>query len=292
MGLSRDMTKALRASCALILPLNLHPPRLEGQGQPIVVRAVQMGMEVRISAFGDSGAVLDAADAAFARIDALEWILSHWRPGSELSRLGTAPAGTWVAVSPPLFAVLSSALRVAAATDGAFDPTLGALTALWRASRDSGMPVDPAAVERARMLSGWQLVALDSARRMVRLTRSPIPLDLGGIAKGWILGDVRELMRARSVPRVLIEAGGDIVAGDAPPGTAGWRIAVDGDTVITVANAAVSTSGPGAQWITDSGTRRSHVIDTRSGLGRADQPTITVIGADPAITDALATQCG
>lgn len=278
---------------ALLLSLNLHPFGLAGQGHPVTVRGVQMGMEVRITGHGDSAAVLHAAARALEGIDSLEWILSDWRQGSELSRLGRAPAGTWVPVSVELFHVLAVALEVAEATDGAFDPTVGALTALWREARATGKPTDERALREARQRTGWRLVTLDTARRAVRLQRSPMRFDFGGVAKGWILGEARNVMQRHGIAAVLIEAGGDIVAGDPPPGRAGWHVAVtlpSGDSVVTLANAALATSGAGAQALADGrGVVRSHVIDTRSGLGRVGQPTITVIGRDPAITDALAT---
>ncbi len=44
------------------------------------------------------------------------------------------------------------------------------------------------------------------------------------IAKGYILQQALRTLRARGVASALLEAGGDIVVGDAPPGRAGWRI--------------------------------------------------------------------
>ena len=51
-------------------------------------------------------------------------------------------------------------------------------------------------------------------------------LDLGGIAKGYILQQALGAMARAGVTRALVEAGGDIVVGDAPPGREGWRIDV------------------------------------------------------------------
>ncbi|HEY0598513.1 FAD:protein FMN transferase, partial [Brevundimonas sp.] len=53
-------------------------------------------------------------------------LFSHWEPRSELSRLNAAPPGFW-AVSEPFWAMLNAALELADDTNGAVDPTLGAL---------------------------------------------------------------------------------------------------------------------------------------------------------------------
>lgn len=278
---------------ALTLTLNLHPSALSAQGGPTEIRGVQMGMAVRIVGHGPPDAVRDAGARVLARMDSLEWILSDWRGESEVSRLGRQPAGRWVEVSPVLFEVLALAREVAAATDGAFDPTVGPLTALWRQARETGQPIADAHLAAARQRVGWRLLSLDSARSAIRLARDGMRLDLGGIAKGWILGDARALMRRAGVASVLIEAGGDIVVGAPPPGQPGWRIALRtarGDSVVTLADAAIATSGPGAQWMDDpGGVRRSHVINPASGRGSDDPVEVTVIGDDPARTDALAT---
>lgn len=277
----------------LALTSNLHPPALSAQGGATEIRGAQMGMAVRIVGHGPPEVVRDAGTQALMLMDSLEWILSDWRAESELSRLGRQPAGRWVEVSPALFAVLALAREVAAASDGAFDPTVGPLTALWREARRTGHPITDARLAAARERVGWQLLSLDPDRSAVRLARNGMRLDLGGVAKGWILGEARARMREAGIASVLIEAGGDIVVGAPPPGQPGWRIAVGtahGDSIVTIADAAIATSGPTAQWMDDpDGVRRSHVIDLRDGRGTARSTTITVIGRDPATTDALAT---
>ncbi len=89
-------------------------------------------------------------------------------------------------------------------------------------------------------------------------------LDLGGIAKGYILQQALGSMASLGVTQALVEAGGDIVVGDAPPGRDGWRIAVLAPTPFAaraarLTNAALATSGPAAQFVEIGGLRYSHV---------------------------------
>ena len=247
-----------------------------------------MGGEVRIVLYAvDDRQATSAARAAFDTIAALEDILSDYRGGSELRRLELRPR-EWVQVSEPLFAVLSRAVELARATDGAFDLTIGPVGQLWREARRLGRVPDSRALDSARARVGWRFIAVDSAAVRIRLHRPGMRLDLGGIAKGFIVQRARDRLRAAGVSRALVEAGGDIAAGDAPPHTAGWRVEI-GDTTLHVANITVSTSGPRFQHVEIDGVRYSHVIDPRTGVALTTPIEATVIATDGATADALAT---
>lgn len=275
----------------LALLLNLHPLPLQGQGGGHQWRQVHLGVEVTITAHGDPDAVEAAATAAFETIAELEAILSDWRPHSELRQLTERPTGEWHPVSPQLAAVLELALRFAAASDGAFDPTIGALTQLWRQQRRTGAAPDSATLAAARRAVNWHAVELDAASDRIRWHQGGIRFDLGGIAKGWILDRALATMQHHGVNSAMIEAGGDLVTGDAPPGTNGWRIAIaGGDTVVSLHNTALATSGPSLQFVIDpDSTRRSHVIDPVSGRGLGNFVEVTVGASSGGVADAVAT---
>jgi thiamine biosynthesis lipoprotein len=256
-------------------------------------RQVLMGMEVRIAINAARPQADSLADRAFARIAELEAMLSDWNPQSELRRLELAPVGDWTTVSGPLRDVLALALTLARETDGAFDPTVGALTALWRESVRSGQPIADSARSRALRSVGYENLELDSASSRLRFTRAGTRLDLGAIAKGWILDQAILTLSTAEAAGVLIEAGGDIVTWGAPSTGEGWRVAVrtrDGDSTLVVREAAISTSSAAAQLSRPTGTEaEGHIFRTSDGRGATDTPQITVVGRRGAVTDALAT---
>lgn len=263
--------------------------------RPFEFTQVHMGLPVRILLHAsDERRAQAAASAAFSRIAALDAMMSDYRPDSELRRLEGA-GRQWTPVSPDLLEVLTAAVSVARATDGAFDPTIGPLVALWRESRKTGKLPAAAAIESARELVGWRHIEIDRSAGAVRLAKDGMRLDLGGIAKGYILQEALRLMRMKGEGRVLLESGGDIVVGSGPPGLPGWRINAPGaDQVFRqrasqLTNAALATSGPGEQFVEIDGTRYSHIIDPRTGLGMTNQVTARVIARDAAAADALAT---
>jgi thiamine biosynthesis lipoprotein len=258
---------------------------------------VHMGVPVRTVLFAASeDTARDVARAGYARIRDLDRVMSDYRPDSELNALSPR-AGEWVPVSRELFQVLARAKSIAQQTGGAFDPTVGPLVGLWREARDSGRLPDPDLLADARRRTGWSRLELNEARQTVRLG-SGMRLDLGGIAKGFILDEALEAIRAHGITRVLLEAGGDIVVGDAPPDREGWEIAiqVDDETfaqhAAALVNAALATSGGSVQFVEIDGVRYSHVIDPATGLGLTHDLVVHVIAPDGATADALATALG
>lgn len=255
---------------------------------------VHMGVSVRLVVHAPSDRVAaSAARAAFARVAELDGKMSDYRAESEVRRLG-ARAGEWVAVSDDLFRVLARAVDIARLSRGAFDPTVGPIVALWRESRATGRLPPPEVLERARAAVGWHRIALDSVRRAAWVDRG-VQIDLGGIAKGYALQEAVAVLRAHGAPSSLVEAGGDIALGDAPPGRSGWSVAVAGaDSTLarrtrSLSNVSVATSGASAQFVEVAGVRYSHVIDPRTGLGVTSPRIVTVIAADGATADAAAT---
>lgn len=256
--------------------------------------AVHMGVQVRMVLHAPESVARDAARAAFARIAELEDKMSDYRPRSEVRLLSERP-GDWQPVSRELLEVLSTADDVSRKSGGAFDVTIGPLVQLWRDARRSGRLPDAEMLSHARSRSGAPLLQVDTTRAMVRLWVSDMRLDLGGIAKGYILQDALKVLRANGVRSALVEAGGDVVVGDPPPGQPGWSVFVAGADTATLrraralANVAVATSGGSEQFVEIGGVRYSHVIDPQTGLGVTGRHIVTVIADDAALADAAAT---
>jgi thiamine biosynthesis lipoprotein len=185
-------------------------------------------------------------------------------------------------VSEDLFKVLEAAQRLAALTDGAFDVTIGPVTHLWRL----GKMADAETMARV----GWPKVVLDKKGRTVELKLAGMQLDLGAIAKGYAADEALKTLRGLGVKRALIAVSGDIVAGDAPPGTRGWRVGLEpAGGEIFLRNAAVSTSGDTEQVREIGGVRYSHIIDPKTGLGLTSASAVTVVARRGLDADPIAT---
>jgi FAD:protein FMN transferase len=235
--------------------------------------------------------------AAFDEVRRLDEALSDYREDSELNRLCRSETGRPVALSPELFEALGLSEEISAKTDGAFDVTLGPLIRLWRAARKAKqLPSEPDR-EKALASCGWRKLRLDPDARTATLLAPSMQLDLGGVAKGLAADRALEVLKQHGVAAALVAAGGDVRAGDAPPGKSGWKIGAKGlgspdagfSRVVTLANRAVSTSGDAEQFVEIGGVRYSHIVDPRTGLGLSERLSATVIASFGARADALAT---
>jgi thiamine biosynthesis lipoprotein len=270
-------------------------------GVPATVRVSEsrrlMGAPWTITVHAASRAVgAEAIAAAFGEIERLERILSDYELTSELSRLSAAaPNHEPVAVGADLWQVLVAAEAFRERTAGAFDISIGPLTSLWRQTRKSGRLPRPDKLAAAREAVGAGTVELIPDVNSVRLTKPGTRLDPGGIGMGYAADRAAAILAARGIDSAMIDASGDVLVAAAPPGAAGWRVAVaplrpggTGETLV-LAHAAVTTSGDAYQAVEIDGVRYSHIVDPRTGLGVTGQTTVTVIAPDATTADALAT---
>jgi len=239
----------------------------------------------------------EASDAAFARIAALERVMTDYDPESELMQICQKAVGQPVRVSDELFEVLQKGQRLAEQTDGAFDMTIGPVVRLWRRARRTEALPSPEMLAKARAAVGYRKLKLDPAEKTATLTAPNMQLDLGGIAKGYSADKALEVLRSHGSPRALVAASGDIAIGDPPPGKRGWRVGVgafDSNRLdlarnLLLRNAAVSTSGDTEQFVEIGGKRYSHIVDPRTGLGLTERLQVTIIAKRATETDSFAT---
>jgi thiamine biosynthesis lipoprotein len=214
------------------------------------------------------------ASGVHSRIEAVETVLSRFRPDSELSRLNADPRAT-VPASPLLRRTVAAALWAAVRSDGLVDATLlGELEqagyveswdAAARADVDLALAAAPA--RRPAAPAPWRVadrIGLDAEERIVRAPG--VRLDPGGLAKGMAAD-----LAARALPagvRYAISCCGDLAVGGERP----WEIAVrdarsDAEVHrLRLRAGGVATSGIAARiWERDDGPYAHHVLDPATG---------------------------
>jgi FAD:protein FMN transferase len=238
-----------------------------------------------------------AAGAAFARIAALDQVMSDYREDSELRRLCLKAGEGPVPISADLFQVLRESQRWSKLTEGAFDCTVGPLTQLWRRSRRQRELPSPERLAQALNTTGFEKLILDPRRRTAQLLCRGMRLDLGAIGKGFAADEALRLLKKMGANRALVVAGGEMAASAPPPGKQGWKILIaplnssslESREFLLLKHAAVSTSGDAEQFVEIEGQRFSHILDPKTGLGLKGRRSVSVIAPRGAISDALAT---
>lgn len=274
--------------------------RIEAAEQRFARSEQHMGTTVQVLLYAESAEqARHAMDAAFTRTESLEAVLSDYRANSEVNRLSKSsrrrPLGQAIAVSDELWTVLEVADRVARRSRGAFDVTAGPLTRLWRRSRQLGSLPTPERLEKTRRSVGFEKLRLHPETRAVSLLAPRMHIDLGGIAKGYILDEMIRVLNNHGIQRALVDGGGDVVASGPPPGQQGWTVALPSADPekgrrrsIQLVGAALATSGSTYRYIEIDGVRYSHIVDPATGLGLTHRLIVSVHAPDGMTADALA----
>ena len=174
-----------------------------------------MGTEFKILIDHDSEEnSSEVAKAAFEEAKRLNLIFSDYDAESELSQLSNSSyTSRKVKLSDELFEVLEFSKSLSSRTGGAFDPTLGQLSRLWRISRfQKSLPTENK-IQIAMNRVGCQHLLLNKSQKKATLLKPGIILDLGGIAKGYTADCMMLLLKKRGFDRCLIDAGGDLTLG-------------------------------------------------------------------------------
>ncbi len=219
-------------------------------------------------------------------LDGMDRIASRFRPDSELSRLNASAGGRAVAVSPELLEALDIALRAAALSEGAVDPTVGG--ALCRIGYDRDFAAVSGGVQGSlpspRPIPGWQSVEIDRERSTVRLDTGT-RLDLGATAKALAADRIAAMVYERTGSGALVALGGDVAL--AGPATTRFDVgladvcgSVDARSAVTIGPGGLATSGIGSRHWTLGRDRVHHIIDPATGLPATGVwKTVSVIAA-------------
>ncbi|HYC67212.1 FAD:protein FMN transferase [Brevundimonas sp.] len=232
---------------------------------------------------------LDRADCQIAIEEELKRIIllfSHEEPRSELSRLNAAPPGFW-AVSEPFWSLLNTALDLADDTNGAFDPTLGALVELWGHGPPGSAPGLPSGDEiaAALALSGWGRLRLNRDARAVQQLGG-VKLDLSGAVRGHAVDRISDRLTAMGATHHLVGIGGELRGAGVKPGGHPWWAPLPQPaggraprTAAALFDMAMATSGGG-----------NRLIDGHTGRPVDDEVVSVTVLADTALyADAMTT---
>ncbi len=241
-----------------------------------------MGVKFRFVVYADSFAIAEKGLlAAIHRVSEIEDKLTDYDPDSELMKLcRNAKVAAPVKLSDDLFNVLAASEDVNLFSDGAFDPTIGVLSKLWRQARKTKSIPENQQIRRAVQCTGWGYVDLDRNKQSIAFNKVGVMMDLGGIAKGYAADEAIKALRANGIDQALVDASGDVTVSNAPPRKKGWKVALGNsvsDSFITLSNASIATSGDRFQFLEIDGKKYSHIINPKTGLGTTHQNLVTVV---------------
>ncbi len=258
-----------------------------------------MGTQYHIKFYGASQ--LEALQADIDQtLVGLNREVSTYIVDSEISRFNRAPAKQWFEVSHHFYTITEAAKKVHKLTQGAFDPTIGALVNLWgfgpQGTRRS-VP-EPAVIQSTLNKIGFDKVLLRASPRSIQRQSDEIYLDLSAIAKGYGVDLIAEMLESRKIVSYMVEIGGEVRTRGKKANGKPWVIGIEKPAALArqslkpvrPGSKALATSGDYRNYFESKGQRYSHLIDPRTGTPIQHRlASVSVLADTCAEADALAT---
>ncbi len=256
-----------------------------------------LGTLVEFTVFTDNeDAALDAINQAAQAMQKVEDTFTTFGSvKNSVKAFNQAKVGQTVKLEHDVELLLVKALKIHQQSQGAFDPTLGALNELWAFSGESpaSSPPSPLKISRALQQTGVQNIEQSKGGWQKKV--AGLKLDFGGIAKGLAIDKGASVLRKLGFSQAIINAGGDMMVlgshGNKP-----WRIAIrhprqdkpvgwvtiDKDTSIV-------TSGDYERFYMYQGRRYHHILDPETGYPARKSQSVTVVDSNATVADAWST---
>lgn len=253
--------------------------------------AIELRFETVAGTKGDQ-----IADKVYSEIGRLEKLFSRSLPDSDVSRLNAQAGLNPVSVNPDVLFVAEQAVYYGEISGGAFDPTIAPLIDLWGFLGQEYRLPEKEEIKEVISLVDYRMLIVDSERNELYLPDQSMALELGGIAKGYIVDRALAILKEAGIKTAFVNAGGDIgLIGSRPDGTP-WRIGVrhprDQNKVIAVLQSkdgAVVTSGDYERSFEAGGESYHHILDPKSGMPAALLASVTIVAETAIAADALST---
>ncbi|KQC10485.1 MAG: hypothetical protein APR54_11945 [Candidatus Cloacimonas sp. SDB] len=227
-------------------------------------------------------------DSVFLMIDAFDNRFSYYKTDSELYKINHSPLEKFY-ISPEFYELLKLGNLVYVQSDSLFDLTVGPLTDIWNIESEI-IPAQPE-IETAKNRIGFYKISFSDT---TLLKSEEVKLNLGGIAKGYIIDRIAAFLERKNIISGTINIGGDILLfGQKKPLNIGIQHPRKERNqiieVLSVANKAVVTSGDYERFYIKDSIRYHHIIDPKTGFPANRNLSVTVIADKAVIADAYST---
>lgn len=255
-----------------------------------------MGTEAQLVLVGEANTLVTPAEAAGNTLRGVDALMSNWTETSEVARINRTAGTEPVTVDPQVGFVLEHALRIGAASGGAFDITVEPLVRAWGFLGGTPQVPERERIESLREHVGLGNLEYDAATRTLRFVDPETRIDLGGIAKGFAVDAAVATLRKQGVENALVDLSGNMYAMGKPVWRDAWTLGVRDprDRIpyfakVTLEDEAVATSGGYEQFVTEDGHTYGHILDPRTGWPAEGPIAVTVFAATAIEADAWGT---
>jgi len=247
---------------------------------------ILMGSKFKITLVDqDSIAVEKSINKAISEMVRIEELISDWKSTSQVSLVNQNAGIKPIKVDQEVFDLTERAIYFSKITNGAFDISFAAMDRIWKF--DGSMEKLPSETEIKKAIKkiGYQNIVLDKESNTIFLKKPGMKIGFGSIGKGYAAEKAREYLQNLGIQAGIIDASGDMTTWGNQPNGDSWKIGITNPfnrnkmaDILTLKNAAVTTSGDYEKFILIDDIRYSHIINPKTGIPSTGLTGVTVIG--------------
>lgn len=229
------------------------------------------------------------AETAFEKIENLykkyEYIASYYNEDSELYKLNNSIEEK-VYLSDELLSLIKFGEEWYSLSNGLLNINIGNLTKIWHDFRNNNQLPDNELLNEININNNIKFEGN-------YIINNNIDIDLGAIAKGYVTELASKYLEDNNINYYIINAGGNVKVGKSYKGyyNIGIQSPINNENfdVIKASNISVVTSGGYERYYEIDGNLYHHIIDPKTKYPSNYVKSVTVIGKNSAICDALST---
>lgn len=235
-------------------------------------------------------------DTVINEISRIEFLISDWKPTSQISQVNSNAGIKPVKVDKEVFELTKRALYLSKITGGAFDISFAAMDRIWKF--DGSMTEMPTAdaIKKSVEKVGYKNIILDSVNSTIFLKLKGMKIGFGALGEGYAADQCRNIMLKKGIKAGIVNGSGDMSTWGKHPKGNHWTIGITHPfhkdslyAVVPLKNSAVVTSGNYEKFVVFNGKRYSHIINPVTGYPATGLTSVTVFGPDAELANGFST---
>lgn len=233
----------------------------------------------------DSATAQHYIDTVIAEVSRIEYLISDWKPQTQVSEVNRMAGIRPVQVDREVFALAQRALALSKLTHGSFDISFAAMDRIWKFDGSMTEMPTPEAIRKSVEKVGYQNILLDSAASTIFLQLPGMKIGFGALGEGYAADRCREMMIAKGIKAGIVNGSGDMSVWGSHPGGQPWTIGIadpknsdDLYAIVPLRQGAVVTSGSYEKFVVFNGKRYAHIINPATGYPATGLTSVTVFG--------------
>lgn len=235
-------------------------------------------------------------DAVIAEITRIEYLISDWKPNTQISEVNRNAGIQPVKVDKEVFELTKRAIHFSEITNGGFDISFAAMDRIWKF--DGSMTEMPSAeaIKKSVEKVGYKNIILDSVQSTIFLKLKGMKIGFGALGEGYATDKCRALMLSKGINAGIVNGSGDMSTWGKQPSGKPWKIGITNPfhpdkllKAISLEKGAVTTSGSYEKFVVFNGKRYSHIINPATGYPATGLCSVTVFGPNAETANGLST---